>query len=91
MHGKIFTFLLASAGAISGALATPPNILAEIRAWQDTSDCTASSPDLDFNLGNSSLNQCAVLPYPVSTIELAALRDGPYQGMSFSFGFLLSI
>jgi hypothetical protein len=84
MQFTSFMFAFATAASISCAAVQgrqAPDLLAEIKGWKEVSDCSSSSAaDIDFNIGNSTLNLCVALPYTVATLELGALRTGPYQG-----------
>ncbi|KAK9775538.1 hypothetical protein SCAR479_07927 [Seiridium cardinale] len=83
MRTTIFTSLFAAVAVVSAAAIEQrqtESFLAEIKAWKEISDCQGSTAaDLDFNMGNATLNQCAALPYSVATVEVAALIDSAYQ------------
>ncbi|KAI1865217.1 hypothetical protein JX265_008264 [Neoarthrinium moseri] len=66
---------VASAAAVQ-ARQTP--FLANIKGWAALSDCSTQS-DLDFNVGNGTVDHCIKFPYAVSTVQLGAIVDGPYQ------------
>lgn len=85
MHSTILTSYMAMAGAVSGAAVNRRQVselpCRDQKAGGGISGCSSNATaDFDFNIGYGTLGACVPLPFSVATLEIGALRDGPYQG-----------
>lgn len=84
MHASILATIMTASAAVASAAAVQPRqdigLLVEITGWKELSSCLSENgpaADLDFNVQNTTMG-CITLPYTVESLQLAALRDGPY-------------
>lgn len=84
MHASILATIMTAGAAVASAAAVQPRqdigLLVEITGWKELSSCLSDNgpaADLDFNVKNTTMG-CITLPYAVESLQLAALRDGPY-------------
>ncbi|KAK6204180.1 hypothetical protein LQW54_008414 [Pestalotiopsis sp. IQ-011] len=88
MHASILTIMTAVASAAAISPSQDTGILAEITGWKELSSCLSSSGPAaapSFYVQNTTMG-CIPLPYAVESLQLAALRDGPYLVGYFTDG-----
>jgi hypothetical protein len=87
MHAQTFvaTLLLAATGASAAAVKARDDMIAEIKGWNEVSDCSSTQEAaIDFYLSNSTSNagalfDCGHLPNDTVTVQVVSLYQN-FQG-----------